>query len=52
MIKVNIYNFAKQFQKEYNFLYDNGDRVAGTDEAVEAFDKFGKDWSIRLDWSD
>ena len=40
MIKVNIYNFAKQFQKEYNFLYDHDDRVAGMDEAVEAFDKF------------
>lgn len=41
MSKVNIYNFAKQFQKEYNFLYDH-DRVAGMDEAVEAFDKFVK----------
>lgn len=42
MNKVNIYNFAKQFQKEYNFLYDHDDRVAGMDEAVEAFDQFVK----------
>ena len=32
--------FKKQFDKEYNFLYDNEDRVAGYSEAVRAFDKF------------
>lgn len=36
----NIHEFARQFAKEYQFLYDNYDRVAGYDEAVEAFDEF------------
>lgn len=37
---MNIKEFAKQFNKEYNFLYDNYDNVAGYDEAVTAFDEF------------
>lgn len=36
-MSINIHAFSKQFQKEYNFLYDNQDRVAGYDEAVDAF---------------
>ena len=37
---VNIYLFARQFDKEYAFLYEHEDRVAGADEAVRAFDEF------------
>lgn len=39
-ININIENFAREFIKEYNFLYDNRDRVAGYEEAVNAFDEF------------
>lgn len=35
---INIHEFIKQFNKEYSFLYDNRDNVAGYGEAVEAFD--------------
>lgn len=37
---INIEQFTKEFQKEYNFLYDNNDNVAGYREAVEFGDKF------------
>lgn len=37
---IDIEKFAKQFNKEYKFLYDNDDYVAGYREAVEAFDNF------------
>jgi len=37
---INIKEFKKQFDKEYNFLYNNRDQVAGYNEAVRAFDKF------------
>ena len=37
---INIKKFKKQFDKEYNFLYDNEDKVAGYNEAVRAFDQF------------
>lgn len=37
---IDIKQFAKQFNKEYEFLYDNDDYVAGYREAVEAFDNF------------
>ena len=40
MKKINIEEFSKQFDKEYEFLYDNDDRVAGYMEAVSAFDEF------------
>ena len=40
MMNINIHEFAKKFSEEYGFLYDNGDRVAGYREAVEAFDEF------------
>ena len=40
MININIKAFAKQFNKEYDFLYANNDRVAGYGEAVDAFDEF------------
>lgn len=39
-ININIEQFCKEFQKEYNFLYENNDRVAGYEEAVRAFDEF------------
>ena len=42
-MNINIKAFAKQFNKEYDFLYENGDNVAGYDEAVDAFDDFVKD---------
>ena len=35
-VDVDIYAFAEQFQKEYEFLYEN-EHVAGCREAVEAF---------------
>lgn len=39
-MNINIHKFAERFNKEYKFLYDNDDRVAGYREAVEAGDKF------------
>ena len=39
-ITINIHDFKRQFSKEYAFLYDNYDQVAGYQEAVEAFDEF------------
>lgn len=43
VVNINIHNFMEQFHKEYNFLYDNRDYVAGYSEAVNAFDEFIKD---------
>lgn len=39
---INMQDFLKQFKKEYNFLYDHYDNVAGYYEAVFAFDDFIK----------
>lgn len=39
-ISISIDRFLEQFNKEYAFLYDNRDRVAVYDEAVNAFDMF------------
>lgn len=39
-ININIDQFLKQFCKEYAFLWDNYDNVAGYREAVNAFDEF------------
>lgn len=39
-MSINIKEFLKQFRKEYSYLYDNYDRVAGYVEAVYAFDEF------------
>jgi len=39
---INIHEFLKKFNQEYRFLYDNYDRVAGYEEAVDAFDAFLK----------
>lgn len=39
---INIHKFLEQFNKEYDFLYDNYDNVAGYDEAVVAGDEFIK----------
>lgn len=38
MKKINIHEFLKQFNKEYDFLYEH-DNVAGQEEAVAEFDK-------------
>ncbi len=37
---INIEKFNNQFNKEYDFLYENHDRVAGYREAIKDFDKF------------
>lgn len=39
-MSINIQKFAEQFDKEYKFLYDNDDMVAGYNEALEEGDKF------------
>ena len=39
-MNINIHDFAKKFWKEYDFLYDNRDKVAGFQEAVDAFDDY------------
>lgn len=39
-MNINIHEFAERFKKEYKFLYDNKDMVAGYDEALEEGDKF------------
>lgn len=36
----NIHRFLEEFRKEYDFLYESHDNVAGYDEAVTAFDDF------------
>lgn len=42
MKNIDIEKFLEKFEQEYDFLYDH-EYVAGTKEAVEAFDKFLKD---------
>lgn len=39
-MNINIQKFAEQFNKEYKFLYDHDDMVAGYNEALEEGDKF------------
>lgn len=39
---INIHKFLEQFNKEYDFLYDNYDNVAGYKEAVAEGDEFIK----------
>lgn len=39
-IKVNIHEFTKQFEKEYDFLYENEDNVWGYRQALEKGDEF------------
>lgn len=39
-MSINIQKFAEQFDKEYKFLYDHDDMVAGYNEALEEGDKF------------
>lgn len=41
-MNININDFYEQFKKEYSFLYENYDNVAGYSEAVTAFDDFLK----------
>lgn len=40
--KINIAEFEKQFNKEYDFLYEHNDNVEGYREAVQSFDEFIK----------
>lgn len=41
MVKnIEINKFLKEFEKEYNFLYDNRDNVAGYREALEEWNSF------------
>ena len=45
-MSINIHEFAKKFRQEYSFLYENRDRVAGYDEAVDAFDEYLENFRI------
>ena len=45
MVKINIHEFAKKFNEEYDFCYEHYDRVAGFGDAVQAFDKF-LNWNV------
>ena len=48
---IDIKKFLKKFNKEYEFLYDNRDHVAGVNEAISAFDEFltnNKDFVIEF----
>ena len=40
MVKINIHEFTKKFNEEYNFCYEHYDRVAGFRDAVKAFDDY------------
>ena len=40
-MNINIHKFLEQFNKEYNFLYEN-DFVAGKEQAVAEFDRLIK----------
>lgn len=37
---MDIKNFLNEFNKNYDFLYENNDNVAGYREALEAFETF------------
>ena len=37
---IDIVKFLEVFNREYDFLYDNDDNVAGYEEAVDSFDEF------------
>ena len=39
-MNINIEKFLKKFNEEYEFLYNNHDRVAGYHEALQAGDEF------------
>ena len=39
-MQINIHEFAKKFNKEYDFCYEHRDMVAGFREAVKEFDEF------------
>lgn len=39
-MSINIHEFSERFSETYDFLYDSEDRVAGFDEAVDAFDEY------------
>lgn len=38
----NIHEFLERFEKEYDFIYDHDDNIAGVREATDAFDEFLK----------
>lgn len=39
-ISINIHDFLKEFNKQYDFIYNARDNVAGYREALESGDKF------------
>ena len=39
-VDINIKKFKEEFDREYRFLYENHDNVAGYEEAVKAGDEF------------
>lgn len=39
-MNINIQKFTEQFNKEYKFLYDHNDMIAGYNEALKEGDKF------------
>lgn len=41
-INIPIQKFKKEFEKEYDFLYDNYDRVAGYNDALDEYDNLLK----------
>lgn len=42
-ININIETFLNEFNKQYDFLYDTNDNVAGYDEALKIGDEFIKE---------
>jgi hypothetical protein len=49
--KKKLAKLIEQVDKEYNFLYENGDRVAGYGEAVKWFDENQSRPDVKL-WVD
>ena len=47
---INICAFLEQFNREYDYLYDHHDYVAGYDETVDSFDAFLKDMGTGKCW--
>ena len=45
--KIDVAAMLERFDKEYEFLYENRDNVAGYDEAVTAFDQHLKNDSFK-----
>ena len=45
--KIDVAAMLERFDKEYEFLYENRDNLAGYDEAVTAFDQHLKNDSFK-----